>query len=99
VWNRRVPTSALNRWFEEAISANPPPAVSGRRLRLNYITQAKARPPSFVVFCTRADAVPDAYKRYLSNSLRDVFELPGTPIRLMLREKANPFEGRAKRKH
>ena len=99
VWNRRVPTSALNRWFEEAVSANPPPAVSGRRLRLNYITQAKARPPSFVVFCTRADAVPDAYKRYLVNSLRDVFELPGTPIRLMLREKANPFEGRAKRKH
>ncbi|HWE79440.1 MAG TPA: ribosome biogenesis GTPase Der [Pseudolabrys sp.] len=99
VWNRRVSTSALNRWFEEAVSANPPPAVSGRRLRLNYITQAKARPPSFVVFCTRADAVPDAYKRYLVNSLREVFELPGTPIRLMLREKANPFEGRAKRKH
>ena len=99
VWNRRVPTSALNRWFEEVISANPPPAVSGRRLKLNYITQAKARPPSFVVFCTRADAVPDAYKRYLTNSMRDVFELPGTPIRLMLREKANPFAGRAKRKH
>jgi len=99
VWNRRVSTSALNRWFEEAISANPPPAVSGRRLKLNYITQAKARPPSFVVFCTRADAVPDAYKRYLTNSLREVFKLPGTPIRLMLREKANPFEGRAKRKH
>jgi len=99
VWNRRVSTSALNRWFEEAVSANPPPAVSGRRLRLNYITQAKSRPPSFVVFCTRADAVPDAYKRYLVNSLREVFELPGTPIRLMLREKANPFEGRKKRAH
>ncbi|HXD44687.1 MAG TPA: ribosome biogenesis GTPase Der [Pseudolabrys sp.] len=99
VWNKRVSTSALNRWFEEAVNANPPPAVSGRRLRLNYITQAKARPPSFVVFCTRADAVPDAYKRYLVNSLREVFELPGTPIRLTLREKANPFEGRAKRKH
>ncbi|MFN3657917.1 MAG: ribosome biogenesis GTPase Der [Pseudolabrys sp.] len=99
VWNRRVPTSALNRWFEQAVSAHPPPAVSGRRLRLNYITQAKTRPPSFVVFCTRADAVPDAYKRYLLNSLRDAFDLPGTPIRLMLREKKNPFEGRAKRKH
>jgi GTP-binding protein len=99
VWNKRVSTSALNRWFEDAISSNPPPAVSGRRLRLNYITQAKARPPSFVVFCTRADAVPDSYKRYLVNSMREVFELPGTPIRLMLREKANPFEGRAKRKH
>jgi len=99
VWNKRVPTSALNRWFEEAVAANPPPAVSGRRLKLNYITQAKARPPSFVLFCSRADAVPDSYKRYLINSLRDVFELPGTPIRLMLREKKNPFEGRAKRKH
>jgi len=98
VWNRRVSTSALNRWFEEAVSAHPPPAVSGRRLKLNYITQAKTRPPSFVLFCTRADAVPDAYKRYLVNSLRDTFDLPGTPIRLMLREKDNPFKGRAKRK-
>jgi GTP-binding protein len=99
VWNKRVSTSALNRWFEDAISANPPPAVSGRRLRLNYVTQVKSRPPSFAVFCTRADAVPDSYKRYLVNSLREAFELPGTPIRLMLREKANPFEGRVKRKH
>jgi GTP-binding protein len=99
VWNKRIPTSALNRWFEHATSAHPPPAVSGRSLRLNYITQAKSRPPSFVVFCTRADAVPDAYKRYLLNSLRDAFDLPGTPIRLALREKDNPFKGRAKRKH
>jgi GTP-binding protein len=99
VWNKRVPTAALNRWFEDAVSAHPPPAVSGRRLRLNYITQAKNRPPSFVLFCTRADALPDAYKRYLVNSLRETFDLPGTPIRLTLREKANPFQGRAKRKH
>jgi GTP-binding protein len=99
VWNRRVPTSVLNRWFEEAVAANPPPAVSGRGLRLNYITQVKSRPPSFVISCTRADAVPDAYKRYLTNSLREAFDLPGTPIRLTLREKANPFKGRAKRKH
>ncbi|HZL30089.1 MAG TPA: ribosome biogenesis GTPase Der [Pseudolabrys sp.] len=98
-WNKRVTTSALNRWFEHAIESHPPPAVSGRRLRLNYITQTKNRPPSFVVFCTRADAVPDAYKRYLVNSLREAFELPGTPIRLTLREKDNPFKGRAKRKH
>jgi len=95
VWNKRVPTAALNRWFEEATSANPPPAVSGRRLRLNYITQAKARPPSFIIFCTRADAVPEGYKRYLVNSLREAFDLPGTPIRLTLREKENPY---AKRK-
>jgi GTP-binding protein len=99
IWNKRVSTSALNRWFEKAVSAHPPPAVSGRRLKLNYITQAKARPPSFVLFCTRADAIPDSYKRYLLNSLRDTFELPGTPIRLILREKENPFRGRAKRKH
>ena len=99
VWNKRISTSALNRWFEHAVSAHPPPAVSGRRLRLNYMTQAKTRPPTFVLFCTRADALPDAYKRYLVNSLRETFELPGTPIRLMLREKDNPFKGRAKRKH
>jgi GTP-binding protein len=98
VWNKRVPTAALNRWFEEAVSAHPQPAVSGRRLKLNYITQAKSRPPSFVLFCTRADAVPDAYKRYLINSLREAFDLPGTPIRLTLREKENPFRGRAKGK-
>lgn len=99
VWNKRIPTSALNRWFEHAVSANPPPAVAGRSLRLNYITQPKSRPPSFVVFCTRADAVPAAYKRYLLNSMRETFELPGTPIRLALREKDNPYKGRAKRKH
>jgi GTP-binding protein len=99
VWNKRIPTAALNRWFEHATESHPPPAVSGRRLRLNYITQAKTRPPSFVLFCTRADALPDAYKRYLVNSMREAFELPGTPIRLTLREKENPFKGRAKRKH
>ncbi len=97
VWNKRVPTHALNRWLEEAIAAHPPPAVSGRRLKLNYMTQAKARPPSFVLFCTRADAVPDDYKRYLVNGLRETFELPGVPIRLMLREKENPFAGRKRR--
>jgi len=98
VWNRRVPTHALNRWLEEAIAAHPPPAVSGRRLKLNYMTQAKARPPSFVLFCTRADAVPDDYKRYLINGLRETFELPGVPIRLMLREKENPFAGKSRDK-
>jgi GTP-binding protein len=91
VWNRRVPTNPLNRWLGEAIASHPPPAVSGRRLKFNYITQPKARPPSFVLFCTRADAVPDAYLRYLVNGLRDAFDLPGTPIRLTLREKQNPY--------
>lgn len=97
VWNRRVPTAALNRWFEQAVDNNPPPAVSGRRLKLNYITQAKARPPSFVLFCSRADAVPQSYLRYLVNSLREFFDLPGTPIRIALREKANPFAHKRKR--
>ena len=97
IWNRRVPTASLNRWFEQAVDANPPPAVSGRRLKLNYITQAKARPPSFVLFCSRADAVPQSYLRYLVNSLREFFELPGTPVRMTLREKANPFAHKRKR--
>jgi len=98
VWNRRVPTTALNRWLEAALAAHPPPAVSGRRLKLNYITQPKARPPSFVVFCTRADAMPDAYRRYLVGALREAFDLPGVPIRLTLREKANPYAGRKARR-
>ncbi|KJC59168.1 GTP-binding protein Der [Bradyrhizobium sp. LTSPM299] len=97
VWNKRVPTAALNRWFEEAVQASPPPAVSGRRLKLNYITQNKARPPSFVLFCSRADAVPQSYLRYLTNSMREAFDLPGTPIRITLREKANPFAHKRKR--
>jgi GTPase len=94
VWNRRVPTNALNRWLNDAIAAHPPPAVSGRRLKLNYLTQPKIRPPGFVLFCTRADAVPDAYQRYLVNGLREAFDLPGTPIRLTLREKKNPYAPR-----
>jgi GTP-binding protein len=97
-WNKRIPTSALNRWFEQATRNNPPPAVSGRRLKLNYVTQTKARPPSFVVFCSRADAVPQSYLRYLTNTLREAFDLPGTPVRITLREKANPFAHKAKRK-
>jgi GTP-binding protein len=97
VWNKRVPTASLNRWFEQAVDANPPPAVSGRRLKLNYMTQTKARPPSFVVFCSRADAVPQSYLRYLVNSLREFFDLPGTPVRMTLREKANPFAHKRRR--
>jgi GTP-binding protein len=98
VWNRRVATTPLNRWLEAALAAHPPPAVSGRRLKLNYITQPKACPPSFVLFCTRADAVPDAYRRYLVGGLRETFDLPGVPIRLTLREKANPYAKRKARR-
>jgi GTP-binding protein len=97
VWNRRVSTSALNRWLPETVAAHPPPAVSGRRIRLDYITEAKSRPPSFVLFTSRAEAVPDAYRRYLVNALRESFDLPGTPIRLTLREKKNPYAGRKTR--
>jgi GTPase len=97
LWNKRIATNPLNRWLEATLAAHPPPAVSGRRLKFNYITQPKARPPSFVLFCTRADAVPDSYRRYLVNALRDAFDLPGVPIRLTLREKANPYAGRKRR--
>jgi GTPase len=97
LWNTRIPTRALNRWLDEVLAAHPPPAVSGRRLKLNYITQPKTRPPSFVLFCTRADDVPDSYRRYLVNALREAFGLPGVPIRLTLREKANPYAGKGKR--
>jgi GTP-binding protein len=97
VWNRRVATSGLNRWLADVVAAHPPPAVSGRRIRLDYVTQPKSRPPTFVLFTSRADAVPDAYRRYLVNSLRDTFALPGTPIRLTLREKKNPYAKRKSR--
>jgi GTPase len=97
VWNRRVETSALNRWIAAVVAAHPPPAVSGRRIRLDYITQPKSRPPTFVLFTSRADALPHAYRRYLVNSLRETFDLAGTPIRLMLREKKNPYAKRGKR--
>jgi len=97
VWNKRVATTPLNRFLSHATQAHPPPAVSGRRLKLNYMTQTKTRPPSFVLFCTRADAVPDSYLRYLTNSMREAFDLPGTPVRITLREKANPFAHKRKR--
>jgi GTP-binding protein len=97
VWNKRVGTSALNRWLADVAASHPPPAVSGRRIRLDYVTQPKSRPPSFVLFMSRSDAVPDAYRRYLVNSLRESFDLPGTPIRLTLREKKNPYANRGKR--
>ena len=92
VWNKRIPTAALNRWFEHAVESHPPPAVSGRRLRLNYITQAKSRPPSFVVFCTRADALPDAYKRYLVNSLRESLRAARYPNPLDAAREGQPVQ-------
>jgi GTP-binding protein len=94
VWNRRLPTAALNRWLAKIVARHPPPAVAGRRVKLRYLTQPKARPPSFVAFCSRPDALPAAWRRYLVNALREDFELPGTPIRLLLRKGDNPYAGR-----
>jgi GTPase len=97
VWNRRVPTAALNRFLGSATEQNAPPAISGGRIKLRYMTQPKARPPSFVLFGTRTTELPDTYIRYLVNGLREAFDLPGVPIRLAFREAENPFEGKKKR--
>jgi GTP-binding protein len=94
IWNQRVPTAELNRWFESALARHPPPLVDGRRLKLRYITQAKARPPTFISFGTRAEQTPESYRRYLVNSLREKFGLHGTPIRLQLRGTENPYADR-----
>ena len=91
VWNRRLPTHLLNQWLGAAVDAHTPPAVSGRRVKLRYMTQANARPPTFVVFCSQPKALPDSYVRYLVNGLREAFDLPGVPIRLNLRKGANPY--------
>jgi GTP-binding protein len=91
LWNKRLPTHALNQWLREAVEAHSPPAVSGRRIKLRYITQSNARPPTFVLFCSRPKALPDSYVRYLVNSLRETFDLPGVPIRLHLRKGENPY--------
>ncbi len=90
-WNTRIPTGELNRWFENALTRHQAPLVQGRRLKLRYITQAKARPPTFIAFGTRAELTPEDYQRYLVNSLRETFGLPGTPIRLQFRGTKNPF--------
>jgi GTP-binding protein len=98
IWNKRVTTGELNRWFENALERHPPPLVDGRRLKLRYVTQAKARPPTFLAFGTRAERIPEDYSRYLVNSLRETFHLPGTPIRLQLRGTKNPFVEEGKRR-
>ncbi len=90
-WSKRVPTAALNRWFDDALGKNPPPAPGGRRIKLRYITQAKTRPPGFVLFGTRLDELPNSYQRYLVNSLRRELGFDAVPVRLMLRTPKNPF--------
>lgn len=90
-WSKRVPTAALNRWFDDALAANPPPAPGGRRIKLRYITQAKIRPPGFVLFGTRLDQLPESYRRYLVNGIRRELGFEAVPIRLTLRSPKNPF--------
>jgi GTP-binding protein len=91
-WSRRVPTSALNRWFEDATGANPPPAPGGRRIKLRYITQSNTRPPRFVIFGTRLDQLPTSYERYLVNGIRRELGFGAVPVRLTLKSAKNPFD-------
>ena len=93
-WNRRVSTAKLNRWLGEVTAMHPPPLVSGRRIKIRYITQIKTRPPTFALFASKADELPESYHRYLVKSLRDVFDLPGTPIRIVMRRTDNPYDER-----
>jgi GTP-binding protein len=91
LWNRRVPTGELNRWFEAMKERHQPPLVDGKRIKLRYATMPKARPPTVVVFGTRAEMLPEDYRRYLVNSFREQFGMPGVPIRLNLRGTENPY--------
>ncbi|MDC0656422.1 ribosome biogenesis GTPase Der [Leisingera sp. SS27] len=95
-WNRRVPTAALNRWLVGMLEQHPPPAPQGKRIKLRYMTQAKSRPPGFVVMCSHPDKLPESYTRYLVNGLREDFDMPGTPIRLYMRGQGdkNPYKGK-----
>ena len=90
-WTARVKTKDLNDWLRAVVERNPPPAVHGKRIKPRYITQIKARPPTFVLLCSRADEMPESYKRYLVNALRDAFDLHAAPVRLIVRQGANPF--------
>lgn len=91
IWSSRVSTGKLNRWFEDAMEENPPPAPGGKRIKLRYITQAKTRPPSFVIFGTRVDALPESYRRYLLNGIRRELGFGGIPVRLIIRSPKNPY--------
>lgn len=97
-WNRRIGTSDLNRWLGEALAKHSPPAASGRRIKIRYITQPSTRPPTFVAFCSRPEELPKTYLKYLTNSLRTAFDLPGVPIRLNLRKGDNPYDKGDKRR-
>ncbi|MEQ8825022.1 MAG: ribosome biogenesis GTPase Der [Filomicrobium sp.] len=97
IWNRRVSTPELNGWLQEAVVRHAPPAVGGRRIKIRYITQPSARPPTFIAFCSRPEQLPRSYLKYLTNSLREAFDLPGVPIRLNLRKGENPYASSKRR--
>jgi GTP-binding protein len=98
VWSRRVPTAKLNEWLGFMTEAHPPPTAAGRRIRLRYMTQIKTRPPTFAIWCSRPEALPESYIRYLVNGLREDFELDGVPMRINLRKGKNPYEARARKR-
>lgn len=98
VWNKRIATARLNRWLETTLEAHPPPAVAGRRIKIRYMTQLRARPPYFVLFGNQLDALPTSYERFLANGLRETFDLPGVPIRISKKTTDNPYAGRRRRR-
>jgi GTPase len=97
-WNKRISTARLNRWLAEALETTPPPAVSGRRIKIRYITQLRARPPYFVIFGNQLDELPASYERFLVNGIRQAFDLPGVPIRLSKKTSENPYAGSGRKK-
>jgi GTP-binding protein len=98
IWNRRISTADLNRWLQEALARHAPPASAGRRIKIRYVTQPSTRPPTFVAFCQKAEEMPKSYLKYLTNSLRTAFGMPGVPIRFNLRKGENPYEKSGRRK-
>ncbi len=97
IWNKRISTARLNRWLGEALEQTPPPAVAGRRIKIRYMTQLRARPPYFILFGNQLDALPASYERFLANGLRQAFDLPGVPIRISKKTSSNPYAGKKSR--
>ena len=91
LWNKRISTAHLNRWLEKAILKHPPPSFRGSKIKLKYMTQSSSRPPTFIIFSSKAEQIPESYIRYLSNTLRKNFNIPGIPIRIYIRKSKNPF--------
>jgi GTP-binding protein len=98
IWNKRIKTPKLNRWLREMETLHPPPLANGRRIRLRFMTQIKIRPPTYILSCSQPDELGDDYLRFLINRLRDDFDMPGVPIRLMMRKPKNPYAGRARKR-